>query len=326
MAAGERSHGLTRRHGLALGLSAAAAVCRPFAAATAPRRYVLDPVRIAEGVWTVYGAQEAITAENGGAIANVTLLDTREGCVLIDAGPSHRFGTALDALARDLTGKPVVRVYLTHLHADHSLGATAFPDTVLWAGPGLRTDLARFGNDLASGMYRVAGDWMRGTGVPKPAMEAREGAEDVGGRRFRLLRLSGHTREDLCLFEEASGLLFPGDLVFLDRAATTPDADLPRWRTALRTIADIPCGLLVPGHGPAEAGRRGIDQTLAWLDAVEAEIGAGFELGLDVTEIMARPLPDWADGIAVARYEYARSVMHLLPEIEADRLPNLSAL
>lgn len=320
----ERPRGLTRRAGLALGLSAMAAAGRPTAVAAAPRRYVLDPVRIAEGVWTVYGAQEAITAENGGAIANVTLLDTREGCVLIDAGPSHRYGTALDVLARELTGKPVVRVYLTHFHADHSLGATAFPDAVLWAGPGLRADLARFGNDLASGMYRVAGDWMRGTGVPKPAMEAHEGVEEVGGRRFRLMPLSGHTREDLCLFEESSGLLFPGDLVFLDRAATTPDADLPRWRVALRTISDVPCRLLVPGHGPTEAGRRGIDQTLAWLDTIEAAIEGGFAQGLDITEIMARPLPDWTKGIAVAGYEYARSVMHLLPRIETDQLPVLA--
>ncbi|MGU3539814.1 quinoprotein relay system zinc metallohydrolase 1 [Methylobacterium sp. A54F] len=322
----QRSRDLTRRTGLALALSAAAAACGPIPVAAAPRYYVLNPVRIAEGVWTIYGVQEAITAENGGAIANVTMLDTREGCVLIDAGPSHRYGTALDTLARDLTGKPVVRVYLTHFHADHSLGATAFPDAVLWAGPGLRADLARFGNDLASGMYRVAGDWMRGTGVPKPAVEAQAGVEEVGGRRFRLLRLSGHTREDLCLFEESSGLLFPGDLVFLDRAATTPDADLPRWRAALRTVADVPARLLVPGHGPAEVGRRGIDQTLAWLDAVDAAIEAGFEQGLDVTEIMARPLPVWADQIAVARYEYARSVMHLLPKVEADRFPVLSAL
>ncbi|GAN47355.1 quinoprotein relay system zinc metallohydrolase 1 (plasmid) [Methylobacterium radiotolerans] len=320
MGAIEQSRGLTRRSGLALGLAAMA--CTP--ALAAPRRYTLKPVVVAPGVWTLYGAQEAITAENGGAIANVTLIETRDGCVLIDAGPSYRYGTALEALARDLTGKPVVRVYLTHFHADHSLGATAFPDSAVWVGPGLRRDLARFGNDLASGMYRVAGDWMRGTGVPKPVNEARDGVEQVGERRFRLLNLSGHTNEDLCLFEETSGLLFPGDLVFLDRAATTPDADLPLWRKALATVADIPCRLLVPGHGPAEAGRRGIDQTLAWLDATESGIAAGFEAGLDSTEIMERPLPPWTNDIAVARYEFARSVMHLLPGIETARLPVLT--
>ncbi len=309
----------TRRTGLALGLCAAALPWLP--AEAAPLAYPLVPVEIAPRVWTIYGAPEPITRANGGAIANITVLDTSDGTVLIDAGPSYRYGTALKALAERLTGKPVVRVYLTHIHADHVLGATAFDPGTVSGGPALRGDLKRAGTDLTNGMYRVAGDWMRGTGVPEPGRVAEAGVEIIGERRFRILPLAGHTREDLCLFEESSGLLFPGDLVFLDRAATTPDADPERWRGALTTLAEIDHRLLIPGHGPIEAGRRGIDQTRRWLDTVEARIGDGFSRGLDVTELMAEPLPDWTTGLAVARYEFARSVMHLLPALERRGLP-----
>ncbi|AWN40318.1 hypothetical protein [Methylobacterium durans] len=149
--------------------------------------------------------------------------------------------------------------------------------------------------------------------------------EGIGERRFRLLHLSGHTVEDLCLFEERSGLLFPGELVFLDRAATTPDADLPRWRAALATLGGIGHGRLVPGHCPVESGRRGIDQALAWLEMVEGRIGPAYEEGLVITETMGLRLPDWAERIAVARYAYARSGMHLLAQIEAERLPFLAS-
>nr|WP_137829468.1 quinoprotein relay system zinc metallohydrolase 1 [Methylobacterium sp. L1A1] len=315
---------LTRRAGLALGLCAAASPWLPGFASAAPLAYTLAPIEIAPRVWTIYGAPEPITRANGGAIANITILDTGDGAVLIDAGPSHRYGTALKALAERLTGKPVVRVYLTHLHADHVLGATAFEAGTVSGGPTLRGDLKRAGTDLTNGMYRVAGDWMRGTGVPEPGRVAEGGVETIGERRFRILPLAGHTREDLCLFEERSGLLFPGDLVFLDRAATTPDADPERWRGALTTLAEIDHSLLIPGHGPVEAGRRGIDQTRRWLDTVEARIGEGFARGLDVTELMEAPLPDWTDGLAVARYEFARSVMHLLPGLERRDLPRLA--
>ncbi|MFG5118832.1 quinoprotein relay system zinc metallohydrolase 1 [Methylorubrum sp. POS3] len=315
---------LTRRAGLALGLCAAASPWLPGFASAAPLAYTLAPIEIAPRVWTIYGAAEPITRANGGAIANITILDTGDGAVLIDAGPSHRYGTALKALAERLTGKPVVRVYLTHLHADHVLGATAFEAGTVSGGPALRGDLKRAGTDLTNGMYRVAGDWMRGTGVPEPGRVAEGGVETIGERRFRILPLAGHTREDLCLFEERSGLLFPGDLVFLDRAATTPDADPERWRGALTTLAEIDHSLLIPGHGPVEAGRRGIDQTRRWLDTVEARIGEGFARGLDVTELMEAPLPDWTDGLAVARYEFARSVMHLLPGLERRDLPRLA--
>lgn len=314
-------HPISRRSCLVSSLAAAALPLAPWAASAAVLRYALTPVVIAPGVWTIYGAAEPITAGNGGAIANITILDTSDGTVLVDAGPSNRYGEALKALAQDLTGKPVVRVYLTHYHADHVLGATAFTPETIAAGPGLTADLKRFGSDLASGMYRVAGDWMRGTGVPKPGREAVDGVETIGQRRFRLIRLSGHTDEDLCLFEESSSLLFPGDLVFLDRAATTPDAKLPSWRTSLETVAGIDHTLLIPGHGPVEPGRRGIDQTRRWLDTVEGQIDAGFKRGLDITELMAISLPDWTSAIAVARYEYARSVMHLMPELERESWP-----
>ena len=40
---------------------------------------------------------------------------------------------------------------------------------------------------------------------------------------------------------------------------------------------------------------------------------------------MAEPLPGWAERIAVARYEYGRSVMHLVPKLEASRLPVVTA-
>lgn len=311
----------TRRDCLALTLSLAALPLIPVGAAAKPLRYVLTPTPIAPGIWTIYGANEPITAVNGGAIANVTIVDTTDGTVLIDAGPSHRYGEALKAMAESLTGKPVVRIYLTHYHTDHVLGATAFDSTVVSAGQHLTEDLKRYGNDLTNGMYHVAGDWMRGTGIPQPGVLAREGVEAIGQHRFRLIRLAGHTREDLCLFEERSGLLFAGDLVFLDRAATTPDANLPAWRTALTALSEIEHRSMVLGHGPVEAGRRGIDQTRRWLDMIEARIEAGFERGLDITELMGVALPGWTHGIAVARYEFARSVMHILPTLEMKKIP-----
>jgi len=311
----------SRRACLALGLALAATPFLPAAAQAKPLRYTLVPTPIAPGIWTIYGAKEPITAGNGGAIANVTIIDTTDGTVLIDAGPSHRYGDALKGLAESLTGKPVVRIYLTHYHADHVLGATAFDGGIVLAGKDLTEDLRRYGNDLTNGMYHVAGDWMRGTGIPQPGLLATDGVEAIGQRRFRVIRLARHTREDLCLFEEGSGLLFAGDLVFLDRAATTPDADLRAWRKALARFSEVDHGLLVPGHGPVEAGRRGIDQTRRWIDMLEARIKDGFERGLDMVEVMGTPIPDWASRIAVSRYEFARSVMHLTPALEVERLP-----
>ncbi len=304
-----------------------AALLPVFEASAGPLSYTLKPQRVADGVWVVFGAQEAITSGNGGAIANIGILDSRDGAIVIDTGPSKRFGEALSKLAGDLTGKPVARGYLTHFHPDHVFGNQAFAANTIAAPKGVIDGLAKLGEDFASAMYHAAGDWMRGTEVVMPGRVVPVGengwpVEEIGGRRLRLITLGGHTDSDLVIVDETSGVMFSGDLAFLDRAPTTPHADLSRWRSSLATLGQSG-GVLVPGHGPAEAGTRAVRQTLDWLAMIEERIGGAFERGLSMTEAMAEPLPAWTGKVALARYEFQRSVMHLYPRLEAGQWPRV---
>lgn len=292
-------------------------------AAAAPLAYSLKPVRIGEGIWVLYGVPEPIDRSNGGAIANITIFDTRDGAVIVDTGPSKRYGAALEALVRELTGKTVVRVYLTHFHPDHVFGNQAFDANAIAAPQGVIDGLRSLGEDFASAMYHAAGDWMRGTELVLPSKAVGDSVEQIGGRRFALKSLGGHTPSDLAVIEETSGLLVAGDLVFLDRAPTTPHADLERWRTSLDALAGLKATQIVPGHGPVEGAPRGFEQTRDWLAMVEETIRAAFERGLSMNEAMSEPLPDFASKIALARYEYERSVMHFYPKLEAGQWPRV---
>lgn len=299
----------------------------PFAAAfgleASPLSYELKPKPLVDGIWLIAGAQEAITRANGGAIANCIILDTKAGAVIIDTGPSLRYGEALATLARNLTKKEIARVYITHFHPDHMFGNQAFTPQTIASSQGVIDGIKAMGNAFADSMYYAAGDWMRGTEPVAPSTVLTGEPEDFGDRRIRALPMRGHTDSDVAFFDEASGILVAGDLVFLDRAATTPHADIERWRISLATLGGIPHGLLVPGHGPAEPGARGIEQTRRWLETIEPQIKDAFEKGLDIAEATALPLPAWTDTIALARYEYERSVMHLYPKLEASRWPRV---
>ena len=294
-----------------------------FDANATPLTYTLKPVPIGEGVWVLYGAQEAITSANGGAIANITLFDTKDGAVIVDTGPSKRYGMALDRVAREVTGKPVVRAFLTHFHPDHVLGNQAFGAEAIAAPRGVIDGLQSLGDAFASAMYHAAGDWMRGTEVVAPGKTLTDGVEEIGGRRFNLRTLSGHTDCDLMIFEETSRLLVAGDLVFLDRAPTTPHAELSRWRASLDVLAALAADKVVPGHGPVEAGKRGLQQTRDWLAVMEDAIRSAFERGLSMNEAMSVPLPEWTGKLALARYEFERSVMHFFPKLEAGEWPRV---
>lgn len=316
---------VSRRAALAglSGLAAQCALAPMFVTEAAPLAYSLKPVKLAEGVWMIAGAQEAITRSNGGAIANVAILDTSEGAVVVDTGPSKRYGEALAALARKLTGKPVVRAYLTHFHPDHIFGSQAFADGALASTPAVSDGVKKLGDDFAAAMYYITGDWMRGTEVEVPRRLVSAGSEEIGDRKLALLPLGGHTPSDLVVYDERSGILFAGDLVFLDRAPTTPHADPERWRTSLDALAGVPHARLMPGHGPTEAGARGIAQTRNWLAAIEDIIRNAFDRGLDIGEAMSLPLPVWTSSIALARYEFQRSVMHFYPKMEAREWPRV---
>lgn len=315
---------LTRRSALLLGAGVAghAALAPMFITRAAPLAYRLEPQRLADGAWMVAGAQEAMTAANGGAIANVAILDSAEGAIVIDTGSSKRYGLALAALARELTGKPVVRAYLTHFHPDHIFGSQAFGGA-LASTAGVAEGIKALGDDFSAAMYHTVGDWMRGTEVEIPARIVAGASEEIGGRKLSFLSLGGHTPSDLAIVEERSGLLFTGDLVFLDRAPTTPHAELARWRASLATLGAVPHSKLVPGHGPAEPGARGIAQTRDWLEVIESTIRRSFEKGLDINEAFAEPLPAWTEKIALARYEFERSIMHLYPALEAGSWPRV---
>lgn len=310
---------ISRRSLLATALACPVALrAETFAGSYAPRA---DPV--AEGVWMVRGADAPILFENGGMIANSAILSTDDGAVLFDPGVSLEHGRALGALARQVTGKPVGRVYVSHLHPDHALGAAAFDPAIVHALPATRTDLERDGEGFSDAMYRLLSDWMRGTHVVLPLGDVAEGTAAFGGRALRLFAMQGHSSGDLVLLDERTGTLLAGDLVFHDRAPSTPHADLAKWRAALDRLKDVPHTLLVPGHGPLDRDGSAIAQTRDWLDWLEATLAQAVADGLDMTEAGELPIPERFAALKAARYELQRSVSHLYAGLEARLLPRL---
>lgn len=60
-----------------------------------------------------------------GVVGNVTVIEQRDGLVLVDAGSSHGAGKRVVAAVKALSKKPVKAVIITHWHNDHPLGLSA---------------------------------------------------------------------------------------------------------------------------------------------------------------------------------------------------------
>ena len=171
-----------------------------FAAVTAAADYEFLAEEVAEGVWVVPGTTEGFSRDNGGHMMNTGFVVTDEGAVIVDPGPTLRYGEQLRALAESKAGGAIARVYLTHHHPDHALGALAFSDVPVHALPATIAALERDGQKLLNNFYRLLGDWMRGTRVHLPTQSVEPGQVEIAFRhRLRRARSKPQPGRDLSL-------------------------------------------------------------------------------------------------------------------------------
>ncbi len=283
--------------------------------------YDLKAQRIAENSYVIVGETEFFTMKNGGNIVNIAFISTKDGVVVIDTGPSRRYGIALKKLIKETTGQDVIRVYNTHFHPDHFLGNQVFGAEKIAALPKTIAGLKTTGEGFSDNLYRLLGDWMRATEVTIPEIEVTFSSEKFGAHRFEMLPMSGHTDADLAILDHHTGVLYTGDLCFLDRAATTPHANLSKWYDSLKELKKIPHKIVFPGHGPADPTDRSIEQTESYLRWLEAELIASVKSGKDMIEAAKMPIPKEFQSIKVIHDEIERSVAHLYPNLEEKLLP-----
>ncbi len=285
-------------------------------------RLVAQPV--AKDVYAFIGKTEDFDTVNGGNIVNTGFIVGAEGIVVIDSGPSLRYGQQMRRAIARVSDKPVVLVINTHHHPDHFLGNQAFADVPIGALADTRQGIATEGNAFAENLFRMSGNWMKGTEVQVPNRTLAAGKFAVAGRALRLVALDGHTGADLVVIDEQSGVLFAGDLVFNGRAPTTPHADVGHWLAALDQLEKLTresgFTTLVPGHGAVTRDAAPIRQTREWLKWLTTSLREAARAGLDMNEVLARPLPAAYDGLPMGMAEYRRSVGHLFPAFEQDAL------
>ena len=285
--------------------------------------YRLQARALAPGVWVVEGANADFEPANGCNIINTGFIATGDGVLVINTGPSLKYGQQLRALIERTAGEPVKRVLHLNLHPDYFLGNQAFADVPRAATPATRAGMAREATAYEDNLYRACGDWMKGTQALLPDTDAAPGTLRMGGREFELREYQGHTGSDLVLLDRRSGVVFAGGLVFVQRIPTTPHAQLAQWQASLRALQGaLPAQLtaLVPSHGPVRADAQGVDMTQRYLGWLDATLQRAAAQGLEMAELLHRPLPAEFDAWGARPTEFTRNVVHLYPRYEQAAL------
>ncbi len=306
---------LTRRHTLGV-LGAAFALPR---AARAENHYSLTPVEVSDKIWIIEGKREAYSHANGGAAVNSILIGTETGIIIVDTGPTQKYGIALRRLANELSAKGVAAVINTHHHAGHILGNQVFNELQILALPGTIQSAKSGGEQALARMSNLVGDWADGTSLVPPNTALPDGMIAFGERRFELIPLQGHCENDLALIDGATGTLICGDLVFHNHAPNTQSADFKAWLGALDVLEQTGHSGILPGHGPFDATNQSLNQTRRYLEWLETRLNSAVALGLDEETVAAIGQPDDIAALGAMPGEYERGVSANLPKFSQEQ-------
>jgi glyoxylase-like metal-dependent hydrolase (beta-lactamase superfamily II) len=214
----------------------------------------------AAGTWFVQGESALGSAANQNFISNAAFVVTPAGELVIDALGSPPLAARLLALIRERTSAPLRYVVVTHCHADHIYGLQVFKaaGARIVAHAGCRDYLA---SDSARLRLQASREEMfpwideRTELVTPDQWLGDDGSESalvlsLGDRRFRIQHAGpAHTREDLIVHDETTGVVFAGDIVFRGRVPFVGHADSRGWIKALDRLLALQPRVLVPGHG-----------------------------------------------------------------------------
>ncbi len=270
---------------------------------------------VAEGVYAYIGDTGARSFDNEGLNANIGLVVTPAGAVLIDSGAGFQSARKIHDAARRVSAQPIRWVINTGGQDHRWLGNGYFlaQGAEIIAHAHARADMLARGAEQVAILRGVLNERADSTVpvLPTRFVNADDAQLSLGGVSFELRhRGGGHTPGDMLLWLPQKDVLFGGDIVYVDRMlGVLPVSNTRAWLATFKVIEDLRPRTIVPGHG-AVTGLAGAQAyTRDYLQALRAfmknAVDGGTELSAAVAAFNALP--------ASAAFARLRNAAELMP-------------
>jgi cyclase len=227
----------------------------------------------------------------------------------------------LDEMARASPAARRIDVLVnTHANGDHCYGNQLVGDAVIVASragaeemeevpPALMAAFKKNAAELGpAGAFfaRVFGsfDFEGISLVPPTETFEGESVRRVGDKEVRLLEVGpAHTRGDVLVHVPADGVVFTGDILFIEGTPVMWEGPVGNWLRACDRILEMDARAIVPGHGPVTdaAGVRAVRDYLAYVrDEARQRFDAGLSAPDAARDIDLGPFRDWRDAERIA--------------------------
>ena len=234
--------------------------------------------KVVDNIYALVGPLGQRSADNDGLNANFGFVVTPEGVILIDSGASLLGARKIEAAIRKVTKQPVRWVINTGSQDHRWLGNAYF------AGKGAEvialahtaTTQAEYATQHMSSMTRFLGKRMRGTKpLPAPKTLPDAGTLERGGVTLELAYTSAHFPGDAWVWLPRHGVMFSGDLVYVDRLlGVLPMSSVKYGHQAFHALAALQPKYIVPGHGRVCDLAQAQRETGDYYDFLVGKVGA----------------------------------------------------
>ena len=244
---------------------------------------------VADGVYAYIGDTGPRSVENEGLNANIGLVVTPAGAVLIDSGATYRSARQIHEAVKTVTPQPVKWVINTGGQDHRWLGNGYFKErgTEVIAHADARTDMQARGGDHLAGLKATLKDRADGTAPSLPTRFISERGDrlELGGVVFQIEHRNGaHTPGDMMVWLPQKNVLFTGDVVYVNRLLGV--IPVSNTRNGLATFAVIEVlnpKVIVPGHGDVTDLATASADTQAYLLALRAHMKKAVDDGVDMS-------------------------------------------
>ena len=243
---------------------------------------------VADGVYAYIGDIEGRTYDNEGLNANIGLVVTKVGAVLIDSGATFQSARKIHQAAQKVTTQPVKWVINTGDQDHRWLGNGYFQgqgiETIAHANA--KADMTARAGEHLNGL-KVLKERLDGTvpTLPTRFISGQDTKLELGGTVIELkYRNGGHTPGDMLVWLPQQNVLFSGDVVYVDRVlGLHPVSSTKTWLESFAVIDELKPAIIVPGHGNVTTLSTAQAQTRNLLQALRAHMKKAVDDGVDIS-------------------------------------------
>ena len=242
--------------------------------------YHLKPYSISAGIHCFFGIPSKVTKENGGNMINSCYVETTEGYVVIDSGPTYRYAQDTYTIMERIKKLPVKYVINTSSEEEHILGNSFFKEQgAILLGPNSYREIFRHKKELSI-LKKLSSETISNT-----KMIALDKYIDLVDEQLLVGTLDltikhiPKDNEHLIVSIPSKKIVFAGDMIFNNRIVPLKNQrSLLVWQDGLKILESLPWIDIISSHGYMTR-RSALKNTQNYLSLLQSEVTSYIKKG-----------------------------------------------